>query len=153
LVNSYKRLVPGFEAPTYVTWARTNRSALIRVPRVSAERASSTRIELRCPDPAANPYLAFAVMLTAGLDGIQRKLTPPEPAEENLYHVDVARRSLPAMPRSLGEALEELQRDEVIQVALGAHLFERYIEAKTSEWDDYRRTVSQWEVDRYLPIY
>ena len=153
LVNSYKRLVPGFEAPTYVTWARTNRSALIRVPRVSAERASSTRIELRCPDPAANPYLAFAVMLTAGLDGIQRKLKPPEPAEENLYHVDVARRSLPAMPRSLGEALEELKHDEAIQVALGAHLFERYIEAKTSEWEDYRRTVSQWEVDRYLPIY
>lgn len=153
LVNSYKRLVPGFEAPTYITWARINRSALIRVPRINAERTASTRIELRCPDPAANPYLAFAVMLTAGLDGIQRKLKPPEPAEENLYHMDVARRSLPAMPRSLGEALDELKRDEVIQVALGAHLFERYIEAKTSEWDDYRRTVSQWEVDRYLPIY
>ncbi len=153
LVNSYKRLVPGFEAPTYITWARTNRSALIRVPRVSDGRAASTRIELRCPDPAANPYLAFAVMLTAGLDGIQRKLKPPEPAEENLYHVDVARRSLPAMPRSLGEALEELRRDEVIQVALGGHLFERYVEAKTSEWEDYRRTVNQWEVDRYLPIY
>ncbi len=151
LVNSYKRLVPGFEAPTAISWARTNRSALIRVPHVSAERASSTRIELRCPDPAANPYLAFAVMLTAGLDGIQRKLDPPEPAEENLYHL--TRRNLPAMPRSLGEALEEFKRAEAIQVALGAHLFERYVEAKTGEWEDYRRTVSRWEIERYLAIY
>ncbi|HNE27377.1 MAG TPA: glutamine synthetase family protein, partial [Pseudomonadales bacterium] len=97
LVNSYKRLVPGFEAPVYITWARTNRSSLIRVPRVNPERVIATRLELRCPDPSANPYLAFAVMLAAGLDGIRRKLKPPEPAEENLYQVDVARRNLTTM--------------------------------------------------------
>ena len=153
LVNSYKRLVPGYEAPVYLSWGRTNRSALVRVPRISAGRPQATRIELRCPDPSCNPYLAFAVMLKAGLDGIRRELPLPEAAEEDLYHVDPRSRQLETLPGSLGEALEELQRDEVIAAALGPHIFERFIEAKSQEWDDYRLFVSQWELDRYLPIY
>jgi glutamine synthetase len=153
LVNSYKRLVPGYEAPVYISWARINRSALIRVPRISPGRLEATRIELRCPDPSCNPYLAFAVMLAAGLDGIKRGLEPPPPAEEDLYHLDNKRRGLEAMPGSLYEALEELKKDEVVQAALGPHIYERYLEAKTREWDEYRIHVSQWELDRYLPIY
>ncbi|MCC7354569.1 MAG: glutamine synthetase, partial [Anaerolineae bacterium] len=153
LVKSYKRLVPGYEAPVYLSWARINRSALIRVPRISAGRLEATRIELRCPDPSCNPYLAFAVMLAAGLDGIKRKLEPPPPAEEDLYHLDNKRRGLDAMPGSLYEALEELKKDEVIQAALGPHIYERYLEAKSQEWDEYRIHVSNWEVERYLPIY
>lgn len=156
LVNSYKRLVPGYEAPVYISWARINRSALIRVPRVSPGRLQSTRMELRFPDPSCNPYLAFAVMLAAGLDGIKRGLTPPDPTEEDLYHLSEAlmqERGLQTLPGSLGEALEELQKDEVIQKALGPHIFERLLEAKTQEWDEYRLNVSQWEVDRYLNIY
>lgn len=153
LVNSYKRLVPGFEAPVYLSWARTNRAALIRVPRVNPDRPSSTRIELRNPDPSANPYLAFAAMLVAGLDGIRQRLEPPDPAEENLYQIDMDRWSPQPMPSSLGEALEALQQDEVIQTALGNHLCERYVEAKMAEWDEYRLTVSQWEINRYLSAY
>jgi glutamine synthetase len=155
LVNSYKRLVPGYEAPVYLSWARTNRSALIRIPKVSPGRVSTaTRIELRCPDPSANPYLAFAVMLMAGLDGIQSDLPVPDPYEEDLYHLDETRRKqLTAMPGSLGEAIEELKRSELVRAALGDHLFESYIEAKTQEWDEYRISVSDWELKRYLPIY
>ncbi len=153
LVNSYKRLVPGFEAPVYLSWARTHRAALIRVPRVNPDRPSSTRIELRNPDPSANPYLAFAAMLVAGLDGIRQRLEPPDPAEENLYQIDMDRWSPQPMPSSLGEALEALQQDEVIQTALGNHLCERYVEAKMAEWDEYRLTVSQWEINRYLSAY
>jgi glutamine synthetase len=153
LVNSYKRLVPGYEAPVYISWGQTNRSALVRVPRISKGRTQATRIELRCPDPSANPYLAFAVMLKSGLDGIKRGLTPPSAAEEDLYHIDPRSRSLTTLPGSLGEALEELQKDEVIQQALGPHIFERFVEAKQQEWDEYRLYVSQWELDRYLPIY
>jgi glutamine synthetase len=110
-------------------------------------------VELRCPDPSANPYLAFAVMLQSGLDGIERNLTPPPAAEEDLYHIDPRSRSLTTLPGSLGEALQALQQDEVVQQALGPHIFERYIEAKQQEWDDYRLYVSQWELDRYLPVY
>lgn len=153
LVNSYKRLVPGYEAPVYISWGRTNRSALVRVPRITKGRTQATRVELRCPDPSANPYLAFAVMLKAGLDGIKRGLKPPTAAEEDLYHIDPRSRSLTTLPGSLGEALEELQKDDVIQQALGAHIYERFIEAKQQEWDEYRLYVSQWELDRYLPIY
>ncbi|MBK9713930.1 MAG: glutamine synthetase [Kouleothrix sp.] len=153
LVNSYKRLVPGYEAPVYLSWGRTNRSALVRVPRISARRPQATRIELRCPDPSCNPYLAFAVMLRAGLDGIRRKLALPQAAEEDLYHVDPRARHLETLPGSLGEALIELQRDEVIGDALGPHVLERFVEAKMQEWDSYRIAVSQWELDRYLPIY
>ncbi|MCZ7568648.1 MAG: type I glutamate--ammonia ligase [Ardenticatenaceae bacterium] len=155
-VNSYKRLVPGYEAPVYISWARTNRSALIRVPRINPRRPQSSRIELRCPDPSCNPYLAFAVILAAGLDGVRRGLKAPDPAEEDLYHLDetrLAARRLKMLPGSLDEALEELQRDEVVAMALGPHVFERFIEAKRQEWDEYRLYVSQWEIDRFLPVY
>jgi glutamine synthetase len=153
LVNSYKRLVPGYEAPVYLSWGRTNRSALVRVPRISAGRPQATRVELRCPDPSCNPYLSFAVMLKSGLDGIARELPLPDAAEEDLYHVDPRARGLETLPGSLGDALAEMQRDEVIKAALGPHIFERFIEAKSQEWDEYRLYVSQWELDRYLPIY
>lgn len=156
LVNSYKRLVPGYEAPVYVGWARINRSALIRIPQISKGSLNSTRMELRCPDPSSNPYLAFACMLAAGLDGIERKLTPPAPVEENLYHFDAAKlesRKIKQLPGTLREALDELKADTVIREALGEHVFERFVEAKTEEWDEYRTQVSAWEVDRYLEAF
>ncbi|MEP7081619.1 MAG: glutamine synthetase family protein [Chloroflexota bacterium] len=156
LVNSYKRLVPGYEAPVYVGWARINRSALIRIPQISKGSLNSTRMELRCPDPSTNPYLAFACMLAAGLDGIERKLTPPDPVEENLYHFDAAKlesRKIKQLPGTLREALNELEADKVIREALGEHVFERFVEAKTEEWDEYRTQVSTWEVDRYLEAF
>jgi glutamine synthetase len=154
LVNSYKRLVPGYEAPVYLSWARINRSALIRVPRVSQTEA--TRLELRCPDPSCNPYLAFAGMLMAGLDGIERGLEPPDALEENLYEMDDECRAdwrVKTLPGSLREALDCLSEDHVIQDALGPHVYERFMEAKTQEWDEYRTKVSGWEVQRYLPVY
>ena len=153
LVNSYKRLVPGYEAPVYISWGRTNRSALIRIPRITTGRHKSTRCELRCPDPSCNPYLAFAVMLAAGLDGIEKKLQPPMPAEEDLYHVDGMRAGLETLPGDLGDAIEALQADDVIQDALGQHVYERFVEAKTLEWQEYLRYVSRWELDRYLKVY
>jgi glutamine synthetase len=155
LVNSYKRLVPGFEAPVYVSWARVNRSALIRVPQITPAKPKSARIELRCPDPSANPYLAFAAMLAAGLDGIKRNLPLPPPIEENLYHFNEERRresGIDMLPGSLIEAVEELERDPVIQEALGEHVYERFVEAKREEWDEYRTQVTPWELERYLPI-
>jgi glutamine synthetase len=154
LVNSYKRLVPGFEAPVYISWARINRSALIRVPKVSDIKA--TRLELRCPDPSCNPYLAFAVMLQSGLDGIEKEMVPPEAFEENLYDLDEARRrarQVEMLPGSLKEALDCLAEDKVVQDALGPHVYERFVRAKTQEWDDYRIQVNPWEVGRYLAIY
>ena len=154
LVNSYKRLVPGYEAPVYISWARINRSALIRVPRISTIEA--TRLELRCPDPSCNPYLAFAAMLAAGLDGIEKGMTPPDALEENLYDLDDecrTDRQVQTLPGSLKEALDCLAEDKVIQDALGAHAYERFVDAKTQEWDDYRTQVTAWEVDRYLPTY
>lgn len=154
LVNSYKRLVPGYEAPVYVSWARINRSSLIRVPRVS--NIEATRLELRCPDPSCNPYLAFAVMLAAGLDGIRNEMTPPDALEENLYDLDDVRRAeqqVATLPGSLKEALACLAEDEVIRDALGPHVFEHFIDAKLQEWDDYRIQVTPWEVDRYLATY
>jgi glutamine synthetase len=153
LVNSYKRLVPGYEAPVYLSWGRTNRSALIRVPRTTRGRPRSSRCELRCPDPSANPYLAFAVMLAAGLDGIEKRMVPPSPFEEDLYHLDGARSGLETLPGDLGEAIEALRADEVIQDALGTHVLERYVEAKLQEWNEYRIYVTQWELDRYLSVY
>jgi len=156
LVNSYKRLVPGYEAPVYVSWARVNRSALIRVPRSNPQRPQASRAELRCPDPSCNPYLAFSVMLAAGLDGIRRKLPLPEPIEENLYAFDedeLTRRQIDVLPGSLGEALEEFRKDEVIQAGLGPHVYERFLEAKTIEWNEYRLYVSPWELTRYLEEY
>jgi glutamine synthetase len=156
LVNSYKRLVPGYEAPVYISWGQINRSALIRVPQVTPDRPESTRLEIRCPDPSCNPYLAFAVMLRAGLDGIQRGLEPPAISNEDLYHLDERgreARGLNTLPGSLAEALEELKRDELMRETLGDHIFERFIEAKTSEWQEYSLQVSGWELDRYLSIY
>lgn len=153
LVNSYKRLVPGYEAPVYISWGRTNRSALIRIPRISKGRVRSTRCELRCPDPSANPYLAIAVMLACGLDGIEKRLAPPPPAEEDLYHVDGTRAGLATLPGDLGEAIDEMRKNEVVQTALGQHVYERYIEAKLQEWNEYRLYVSKWELDRYMNFY
>lgn len=156
LVNSYKRFVPGFEAPNYVSWARFNRSTLIRVPKVRPSQMTATRLELRCPDPSCNPYLAFAVMLKAGLDGIKRQLPLPEPIEENVYQFDESelnRRNIELLPLTLGEALDELRKDEVIQSALGDHVLERFLEAKNLEWTSFRSDVSRWELDRYLENY
>jgi glutamine synthetase len=156
LVNSYRRLVPGFEAPVYVAWARTNRSALIRVPAIRAGNLNATRIELRCPDPSCNPYLAFSAMLAAGMDGIINELPLEDPVEENLYHFtdeDLKRRNIPMLPATLGEAVAEMSKDEVVRDALGEHVFERLVEAQTAEWDAFRMHVTNWERDRYLEIY
>ncbi len=156
LVNSYKRLVPGYEAPVYISWGQINRSALIRVPQVNPARPESTRLELRCPDPSCNPYLAFAVMLHAGMDGIERGLESPPVANEDLYHLGEGERQtrgLAMLPGSLGEALEELKRDDLMRQVLGHHLFDRYVGAKTIEWQEYRTHVTGWELDRYLRVY
>ncbi len=151
LVNSYKRLVPGYEAPVYISWARINRSALIRIPK--ANTPESVRLELRCPDPSCNPYLAFAVMLKAGLDGIKHELPLGPATEENLYESERARHGLPTLPSSLREAIDELEADPLMREALGPHVYERLVDAKKLEWDDYRLSVTPWEMDRYLPIY
>ncbi|MEW6748318.1 MAG: type I glutamate--ammonia ligase [Candidatus Micrarchaeota archaeon] len=155
-VNSYKRLVPGYEAPVYISWARRNRSALVRIPRISAGRPNSTRIELRCPDPTTNIYLAFAVMLRAGLDGIRNGMSPPAPVEENLFHIDEKRMGelgIRTLPHSLGDALKEMQGSQLVKDTLGEYSFTRYLEAKRKEWDSFRLSVSQWELDRYLERY
>lgn len=154
LVNSYKRLVPGYEAPVYISWARANRSALIRVPKISRGKERATRIELRFPDPSANPYLAFAVMLKAGLDGIKRGLPLSPPSEENLYHYTPERlieTGVQQLPSSLEAALTSLEADTVIQEALGDHLYDRFLEAKRAEWNEYAMQVTPWELERYLP--
>ncbi len=156
LVNSYRRLVPGYEAPVYVAWARTNRSALVRVPRIRSGQTKATRVELRCPDPSCNPYLAFAAMLAAGIDGIVNELELPEPVEENLYHFsdeDLKRRNIPTLPATLGEAVAEMQADPTVREALGDHSFEKLTEAQTAEWDAFRKHVTGWERDRYLEVY
>jgi glutamine synthetase len=155
-VNSYKRLIPGYEAPVYICWARINRSALIRIPMQFEGKHQATRAEIRCPDPSCNIYLAFAVMLKAGLDGIKQKLTPPAPVEEDLYDFDdtqLAERDIDTLPHTLWQALKQLKADRVIQEALGEHTYQAYIDAKTKEWDEFRIQVTQWELDRYLEIY
>jgi glutamine synthetase len=157
LVNSYKRLVPGYEAPTYLTWGRTNRSALIRVPMVSPGKSiEGTRLEVRCPDPASNTYLAFAAMIAAGLDGVEKGLELGEPVEESLFEMDattIAAKSIKELPGTLGEALDELEKDDVIREALGDHVFSHFVDAKRAEWDEYRTQVSDWEVERYLEAF
>jgi glutamine synthetase len=154
LVNSYKRLVPGYEAPTYLTWGRTNRSALIRVPMVSPGKSiEGTRAEVRCPDPSSNTYLAFAVMIAAGLDGVEKGLQLSDPVEESLFEMDaatIAAKGIQELPGTLGEAIAELEADPIIREALGDHVFNHFVEAKRAEWDEYRTQVSDWEVDRYL---
>ncbi|MEY4045695.1 MAG: glutamine synthetase, type [Chloroflexota bacterium] len=156
-VNSYKRLVPGYEAPTYLVWGRRNRSALIRVPMISAGRSvEGTRMELRCPDPSANPYLAFAVMIAAGLDGVENNLELPDPVEESLYEMDAARvaqQGIRELPGSLEEAISEMAADPVITGALGDHVLSNFLDAKRAETEAYRIHVSQWELDRYLDVY
>lgn len=149
-VNSYKRLVPGYEAPVYIAWSQRNRSPLIRIP---ARRGLGTRVELRSPDPSCNPYLALAVMLKAGLDGIKRNLTPPKPEDRNIYAMtpeERARHNIKSLPGSLEEALKELEKDEVILEAIGEHIWDRFREAKTIEWNLYRMQVHPWEIERYL---
>jgi len=154
LVNSYKRLVPGYEAPTYLTWGRTNRSALIRVPKVSPGKSiEGTRAEVRCPDPSSNTYLAFAVMIAAGLDGVEKGLQLSDPVEESLFEMDaatIASKGIKELPGTLGEAIVELENDPIVSEALGEHVLSHYLDAKRAEWDEYRTQVSDWEVDRYL---
>jgi glutamine synthetase len=155
-VNSYKRLVPGYEAPIYISWATTNRSALIRIPRYTPGRETSTRCELRSPDPMANPYLAFAVMLAAGLDGIKNKIKPPKPMDENIYELTEANRKLreiDTLPSTLKDALEELKNNKVIRSALSDVTFESYYSGKMKEWLDYSTSVSEWELKKYLEIF
>jgi len=152
-VNSYKRLVPGYEAPCYVAWSASNRSPMIRIP---ASRGLSTRIEVRNPDPAANPYLALAVMLKAGLDGIQKKIPLPAPTDRNIYVMTEDEREehgIPSLPENLREALDELLADEVICDALGEHALTHFVELKEIEWDMYRTQVHTWERDQYLTLY
>lgn len=152
-VNSYKRLVSGYEAPVYICWGQINRSALIRIPRYSPGREEATRAELRCPDPSCNPYLAFAAMLKAGLDGIKNKTALPEPVEENVYHFDDSKLkelNISMLPGSLSEAIAELEKDRVILESLGKHSGKEYLLAKKAEWDSYRMSVSEWELKRYL---
>ncbi len=149
-VNSYKRLVSGFEAPVYIAWSGRNRSPLIRIP---AKRGLSTRIELRSPDPSCNPYLSLAVCLKAGLDGIKNKITPPAQCNRNIYEMTAAEREelgIGSLPESLSQAIQELKKDQVIKEALGEHVFNRFIEAKKIEWDRYRIQVHPWEIDEYL---
>jgi glutamine synthetase len=153
LVNSYKRLVPGYEAPCYMAWSASNRSALIRIP---AARGQSTRVELRCPDPACNPYLTLAVCLAAGIDGIEKGLTPPAEITDNIFAMDAETRAangIDSLPGSLEEAIEELQKDELMQETLGEHIMSQYVAGKKAEWDEYRTRVSNWEISKYIIAY
>jgi len=149
-VNSYKRLVPGYEAPVYIAWSNQNRSSLVRIPRATG---AGTRIELRSPDPSCNPYLAFAAIIAAGLDGVENATFPGDAVRENIYGFTEEKRreaGIDSLPGSLGEAVEALQQDDVIRQAIGDHTLEKFVEAKTAEWDEYRAQVSPWEIDRYL---
>ncbi len=154
-VNSYKRLVPGYEAPVYLSWARRNRSDLVRVPEYRPGREKATRIEFRSPDPACNPYLAFSVMLAAGLDGIQNKLEAPAPVEENVYEMtpeERQERGIGMLPGSLDDAIALAENSAVVREALGEHTFEAFIKNKKLEWDEYRKQVTEYELKKYLPI-
>jgi glutamine synthetase len=154
-VNSYKRLVPGYEAPVYCAWSRRNRSALVRVPLYHPGKEQATRMELRCPDPACNPYLTFATLLMAGLEGIEKGYELPEPMEKNLYHLSPDERKrlgIEQLPETLGEAIELTAESELVLRTLGEHMFNRYVEIKRQEWEDYRIQVSRWELDRYMAV-
>jgi glutamine synthetase len=153
LVNSYKRLVPGYEAPACIAWSAKNRSPLIRVP---ASGGAGTRIELRSPDPSCNPYLALAVMLAAGLDGIKNNLKPADGVEANIYDINSRERAeygIESLPRDLYEAVQELKNSELMKKVLGEHIFDRYIEAKLLEWDEYKTKIHHWEIEQYLAKY
>ena len=150
LVNSYKRLVPGYEAPIYIAWSATNRSPLIRIP---AARGEGTRVELRCPDPSANPYLALAVCLAAGLDGIRKQIMPPAAVVKNVYEMRLDEKKaegIEALPATLSEAVDELEKDEYILEVLGEHISRNYIAAKRTEWAEYTSQVTDWEIEQYL---
>jgi glutamine synthetase len=154
-VNSYKRLVPGYEAPVYCAWSQRNRSALVRVPMYHPGKEQATRAELRCPDPSCNPYLTFAAMLHAGLDGIEHGYELPDPMETNLYHLTPEQRrerGIVSLPETLGEAIDELAQSDLARKALGPHIFDRYVELKRKEWDDYRVQLTDWELGRYLSV-
>jgi glutamine synthetase len=153
LVNSYKRLVPGYEAPTAIAWSEHNRSPLIRVP---VARGAQTRVELRMPDPSCNPYLAFTAILRAGLDGIDKQMDPGPPVNKNIYKMSHRERRhlrIDELPSNLSEALDELEKSALMRDALGDHIFDHLVAAKRSEWDSYIRHVSPWEIDRYLNTY
>ncbi|WP_408998545.1 glutamine synthetase family protein [Syntrophus buswellii] len=154
-VNSYKRLVPGYEAPVYVSWARRNRSAMIRVPMYKPGKEQATRIEFRSPDPACNPYLAFAVMLAAGLKGVEKGYELPEPIEEDIFEMKEKAREeagIRSLPGSLYEAIVAVSASELVRETLGDHIFEKFVENKKLEWDRFRTHVSRYEIDRYLPM-
>ena len=154
-VNSYKRLVPGYEAPVYISWARRNRSTLVRVPQYKPGKENSTRMEFRCPDPACNPYLAFSVMLAAGLKGIEEKYELSDPVEKNIFEMDEKKREeagIETLPNNLWEAVQYMQESELVKETLGNHIFEKFIENKKIEWDRYRTHVSKYELDTYLSI-
>ena len=154
-VNSYKRLVPGYEAPVYISWARRNRSALVRVPMYKPGNELATRAELRCPDPACNPYLTFAVMLASGLDGIEKGYDLPDPVEKDIFKMtpqQLDAHGIGSLPENLGLAIKETENSELVRRALGNHVFDRFIQLKKKEWDEYRIQVSQYEIDRYLPV-
>ena len=154
-VNSYKRLVPGYEAPVYISWARRNRSAMVRVPMYKPGKEVATRIEFRAPDPACNPYLAFAVMLAAGLKGIENEYELPDPVEEDIFQMskkEKKERGIATLPDNLFEALIELEKSDLVKEALGEHIFNKFVENKQIEWDRYRTHVSQYEIEKYMPI-
>ena len=153
LVNSYKRLVPGYEAPCYIAWSARNRSALIRIP---AARGQATRVELRCPDPSCNPYLALAVCLAAGLDGIEKDMTPPAEINDNIFAMDAATRAargIDSLPGSLSDAVDALEADELIAGTLGDHVLKNYVAGKRKEWDAFRMAVTDWEIGKYVILY
>lgn len=153
LVNSYKRLVPGYEAPVYVAWSASNRSALVRIP---ASRGLGTRVEVRCPDPACNPYLAMAMMLNSGLDGIRSNLSTPKPTDSNIFAMTAAEKAeagINSMPSSLREALDAFIENPIAKETLGDHIFKKYIINKEAEWDSYRIAVTDWELEQYLDLY
>jgi len=154
-INSYKRLVPGYEAPVYISWARRNRSDLVRVPMYKPGHEKATRAEYRSPDPACNPYLAFAVMLAAGMEGVEKEYELAEPIERNVYEMSEEERKelgIETLPSSLSEAIELTENSELVKKALGDHIFEKFIENKKMEWNKYRIQITQYELDRYLPI-
>jgi glutamine synthetase len=153
LVNSYKRIVPGYEAPVYIAWSKLNRSALIRIP---ATRGIGTRVELRCPDPSTNPYLAFAVLLEAGLDGVRNKIEPPAEVNDNIYKLEMETltdRNINELPGDLNEAIKCMAGSAIVKSALGEHIFEHFLETKHKEYQEYRAFVSEWEINRYLSVY
>ncbi|KKK48322.1 hypothetical protein LCGC14_3146280, partial [marine sediment metagenome] len=154
-VNSYKRLIPGYEAPVYISWALRNRSTLVRVPMYKPGKEKATRAEFRSPDPACNPYLAFSLMLSAGLEGIEEGYSLPDPVEEDIYHMSIEERkklNIDALPGSLLEAIALAEKSELVRKTLGDHIFHNFIESKKVEWDDYRKCVHPYEIERFLPI-